>query len=214
MAYKKGEHKNVIVGAAAVFVSKVDSTESEWGVSGPSLPMFAGGGSAKDVLEGSDDWRNPGYTTDGVEVSYEPDFGEVTVDQELDSVRMFKQGMSVSVNTTFSEATLENLVIAWGQRSATLNGDTNLEITGGELHDDPVERALAFVGPAPRAAVGNAKRERVYHLRRALQVESSAHSLARADATTIPVSFRCLPDANPALSGGDYGNILQRTVTA
>ena len=143
----------------------------------------------------------------------------MTVDQALDSVKMFKQGMRVSVNTTLAEATLENLIVAWGQQTGTLKASgtgateqKTVAISGGNLGDDPVERALAFVGNAPKGASDNKKRERVYHLRRALQVESSAHSLSRTDATTFPVSFRCLPDSAFA-SGGDYGQIIQRVVT-
>lgn len=227
MAYS---NKNVIVGAAALYISVKDSTEDGWvsgaGVTlqdGPKLPNFVANESAAlkktGVFETSADWRAAGYTTDGIEVSYEPDYGEVTVDQALDSVKMFKQGMRVSVNTTLSEATLENLILAWGQKSTTLTGDSSegedhVHISGGELGDEPVERSIAFVGPAPRsAAADNKKRERVYHLRRSLQVESSAHSLSRTDATTFPVSFRCLPDDNPNLSGGNYGNIIQRVIS-
>lgn len=217
-------HKNVIVGAAAVYISVLDSTVQEttqgagdgWigadGREGPALPTFTPNQKAEVAFDASNDWRSAGYTTDGVEVSYEPDYGEVTVDQALDSVKMFKQGMRVAVNTTLSEATLENLLVAWGQQSSTLDGDDSLAIAQGELGDDPVERALAFVGPAPRGT-GNEKRERVYHLRRSLQVESSAHSLSRADATTFPVSFRCMA-VDDAVSGQDYGVILQRAVTA
>lgn len=212
-------HRNVIVGAAALFISAKDSNDPSWG-SGPVLTpaaITASGATAKVALEGDTaNWKTAGYTTDGIEVSYEPDYGEVTVDQALDSVKMFKQGMRVSVNTTLSEATLENLIIAWGQKANTLSGG-KVAISGGELGDDPVERSLAFVGNAPRTvsatpAQDNLKQERVYHLRRSLQVESSAHSLSRSDATTFPVSFRCLPDAN-FTSGGDYGQIIQRVLS-
>lgn len=223
MAYTKGNHRNVIVGAAAIFISALENAANPEDVE-EGLPAGrpwelpegiapgAGTGKAVDLLSApGSGFRNAGYTTDGVEVSYEPDFGEVTVDQELDAVQMFKQGMSVSVNTTLSEATLENLVVAWGQDDSTLGDDEeSLDITGGELHDDPVERSLAFVGKGTRNSSG-APRERIYYLRRALQVESSAHSLSRADATTIPVSFRCMPDANA--TDGDYGRIIQRVVS-
>ena len=225
MAYS---NKNVIVGAASLYLSVKDSqSEDGWTPSGIALPpaaMTASGPSAAkkgvgafEVAPGSTDWRHVGYTTDGIEVSYEPDYGEVTVDQLLDSAKIFKQGMRVSVNTTLAEATLFNLMVAWGQKSDSVTGttpdaETNLKISGGELHDDPIERSLAFVGPAPRGA-SNVKRERVYHLQRALQVESSAHSLSRSDATTIPVSFRCLP-GEASTSSGDYGRIIQRTVTS
>lgn len=228
-------HKNVIVGAAALYISEKDSTSKDWLTpidpakptgpkqDGPKLPSFASGKSAVDAFEsdpGKADWRSAGYTTDGIEVSYEPDYGEVTVDQALDSVKMFKQGMRVSVNTTLAEATLENLIVAWGQQTGTLTASgtgateqKTVAISGGNLGDDPVERALAFVGNAPKGAGNNEKMERVYHLRRSLQVESSAHSLSRTDATTFPVSFRCLPDS-AFTSGEDYGKIIQRVVTA
>ena len=221
MAYN---NKKVIVGAAAFYISDKDSGSPGW-TGAVDLPAGAtslsSSSSAVTALEAdAQNWVPAGYTSDGVEVSYEPDYGEVTVDQALDSVKMFKQGMRVSVNTTFAQATLFNLMVAWGQPSVTVTGnenktsevpETNLKISGGELHDDPVERSIAFVGPAPRGA-NNVKRERVYHLQRALQVESSAHSLSRADATTIPVSFRCLPGTASA-SSGDYGRIIQRTIT-
>lgn len=221
--------KNVIVGAAALFVTKSDSVTNaavvrvapnvavtSWfadGIaSGPDLPVLTGGAAA--ALEAGASFRNVGFTDGGIEVSYEPDFGDVMVDQLLDSARIFKQGMKVSVKTTLSEATLSNLLFSWGIKedaSATTNtGNVTVDISGGALGDEPVERGLAFVGPAPRDSTG-ARRERVYHVRRALQVESSAHSLARSDATTIPVSFRCLPDA--VTSGSSYGKITDRLLT-
>lgn len=208
--------KNLIVGAAALFVSVQDSVS---GTLPTALPTFAAnttavtGGANGAVNLGNDTgtaWRHAGFTTDGIELSYEPDYGEIAVDQLLDSAKLFKQGMRVSVNTTFSEATLENLVVVWGQQAASLNGD-ELGIAAGALGDEPVERSLVFVGPAPRDAT-NKKRERVYWIRRALSVESSSHTLARSDSTVFPVSFRCLPD--PAFTGKEYGTALDRNVSA
>lgn len=215
--------KNIIVGAASIFASVNAGVVEEL----PAAAKTLSGPTAVTALEGAAGWRGLGYTSDGIEVSYEPDYGEVTVDQLLDSAKMFKQGMRVSVNTTLAEASLFNLMVAWGQDNLSLTGDegvtnptvaeSRLDISGGKLHDDPIERSLAFVGKAPKGVVtgdANKKRERVYHLRRALQVESSAHSLSRADATTIPVSFRCLPVDNAPSSSGDYGVIIQRVVTS
>lgn len=206
--------KNIIVGAAALFISVIDSTNAAFYPSGqpagvPVPALTANAAAAPKFEADTANWRNMGYTTDGVEVSYEPDFGEVQVDQLLDSAKMFKQGMRVSINTTLVEASLENLLVAWGQQASTLNGGV-LTLSGGALGDDPVERSLAFVGQAPRSATG-AKNERLYYVRRALQVETSAHSLARSDATTFPVSFRLLPEAT--VSGSDYGTITERTLT-
>lgn len=210
MAYST---KNIIVGAAAVYVSKKDSTDPAFTSATPvgvPLPAFTASVTAVNALEAdTTNWRGMGYTSEGIEVSYEPDFGEVMVDQLLDAAKLFKQGMRVSVNTTLSEATLENLLVAWGQQTNTLNS-TTLTISSGALGDEPTERSLAFVGPAPRTVAG-AKQERVYYVRRALQVETSAFSLSRSDATVFPVSFRLLPEASS--SGSSYGTITERSIT-
>ncbi len=207
MAYQV---RNIIIGAAALYISAKDSTDAAWG-SGPALPVL-GAGSASTALDGSADWRHAGFTTEGLEVSYEPDYGDVEVDQLLDSAKLFKQSMRVTINTTLAEAALENLLVAWGQQSATLTSNastTELGIAAGALGDEPVERALVAVGPGPKTAAG-AKRERLYHARRVLSVESSAHSVRRNEATVFPVAFRLLPDPN--FSGSEYGIIRDRNI--
>lgn len=215
MPYTRGNTKQVLVGAAAVFVSDADSTQGDGTL--PEAVVAVSGTSLRDTYQDSAEWRNVGLTTGGVEVTYAPDFGAVEVDQLLDDAKLFKQKMTVTVATTLSEATLENLLFSWGQGAGTLTDDgaggQTLTIESGELGEEPVERALAFVGNAPRAAAdattnANAVRERHYYLGRCLQVESSAHALNRAEATTIPVSLRCLPDDN-----GQYGQIVDRVVT-
>jgi hypothetical protein len=115
------------------------------------------------------------------------------------------------VNTTFTEATLENLLVIWGQQNATLAGST-LGISSGELGDEPVERSLVFVGPAPRTAATNKKQERVYHVHRALSVESTSYAMRRNEPTTLPVSFRILPD--PIRSAKQYGYVKDRQIEA
>lgn len=220
MAYKV---KNIIVGAAAVYVSVKDSTNSAfWGSSDQTivaLPTLTAATPAGAALEASAEWRHLGLTTGGVEFAYEPSFGEVEVDQLMDAAAMFKDGQTASVNTTLAEATLKNLVLAWGQAEDTLGAATGPDATEGEelgissgaLYDQPVERSLVFVGPAPRSAT-NKKRERLYHVRRALNVESSSHSLAKDDPTNIPVSLRLLPD--PFYAKKEYGIIRDRVVAA
>lgn len=210
MAYQV---RNIIIGAAALYISAKDSTDGSWG-SGPSLPAApSSGNSFTTALDAATtDWRHTGFTTEGLEVSYEPDYGEVEVDQLLDSAKLFKQSMKVMVNTTLAESSLENLLVAWGQQSATLtstSSTTELGIAAGALGDEPVERALVAVGPGPKTAAG-AKRERVYHARRVLSVESSAHSVKRNEATVFPVSFRLLPDPN--FAGQEYGLIRDRNI--
>jgi hypothetical protein len=227
MAYST---RNIIVGAAALYISENDSTDAGWfaaaaapataskeavvlGQSGPSLAKAATGSLAA-ALDADSDFRHAGFTTEGLEVSYEPDYGEVEVDQLLDSAKLFKQSMKVTVNTTLAEASLENLLVAWGQQGSTLTSsgsENTLGIAAGALGDEPTERALVAVGPGPRAATGE-KRERVYHARRVLSVEASAHSVKRNEATVFPVAFRLLPDPNAAFAGAEYGVIRDRNV--
>jgi hypothetical protein len=209
MAYQV---RNIIIGAAALYISKSDSTTASY--TAPTLPTAPGAGASFSTAldSASTDWRHAGFTTEGLEISYEPDFGDVEVDQLLDSAKLFKQSMKVTVNTTLAEASLENLLVAWGQSATTLASsgtESTLGIAAGSLGDEPVERSLVAVGPGPRAADG-AKRERIYHARRVLSVEASAHSVKRNEATVFPVAFRLLPDPN--FAGQEYGVIRDRNV--
>ncbi len=221
---------NIIVGAAEVWVSKQDSTQvAAWPTY--AVPAFTAAASARadmNAATGTTGWRNVGFTSEGIEVQYSPDYGDIQVDQLLDTAKLFKQAMTVSVNSTLAEATLENLLFAFAQSSTTKDaashGSDNLagytKGTGGEtlgmeagaLGSEPVERALVFIGNAPRAASTGKKRERVYHARRVLNVEASSHSYRRNEATVFPVSFRLLPD--PAFSGAEYGIIVDRIIEA
>jgi hypothetical protein len=207
--------QNIIVGAAALYIANFSGTDK---------PAYAAE-SYRDTLEsvawdGAEDdltspaaWRSTGYTQEGLEVSYEPDYGDVEVDQLLDSALVFKQSMRVSLNTTLAEATLYNLMLAWGQSASTLTSDASsaeLVVEGGSLGEAPVERAFIAVGNGVygRGATEAAYSERVYQKYRVLNVEQSAHSLRRNENTGIPVSFRALP-----ADDGTYGKIKDRKKT-
>ncbi len=109
MAYTRGSNANIIVGAAALFVTK-DSASLD----ATNVPTFIDGESYKETLALRQDakFRNVGYTNNGLEIAFAPDFGEVMVDQLLDTAKIFKQGMKVTLKTTLAEATLENLLLA------------------------------------------------------------------------------------------------------
>jgi hypothetical protein len=228
----KGEVRNIIVGAAQVFISVGDSTDTA--NYKKVMPVF-GSTAAGDYLSstGSADWRNAGYTSEGFEISYEPTYGEVEVDQLLDSARIFKTQLRVMLRTSMSEGTLQNVRTAFGQSNAsqvntvyntasttsaasayggTLNADGSgknvLQLAAGALGDNPVERSLIAVGPGPTTAAATTKTERVYLARRVLSMETVSHALRRNEATVYPVTFRCLPDDD--FSGAEYGEILDR----
>lgn len=207
--------RNIIIGAAAIYLSAKDSTDAAW-AGGPALPAGTAGTTLTAALDAAAvDFRHVGFTSEGLELSYEPDYGDVQVDQLLDSAKLFKQSMRVTVKTTFTEASLENLLVVWGQQASTLTSsgtDTIIGVAAGALGDEPTERALVAVGPGPRKATGE-KRERVYHARRVLSVESTSQALRRNEATVFPVSFRLLPDPAFASTQSEYGQIRDRTIS-
>ena len=128
MAYTRGNSKNIIVGAASLFI------HAEGPVTDPdvdkSFPDFVGGESYKDTLAADSTWTNVGFTQNGMELTITPDFGEVEVDQLLDAAKIFKQGMQVTLSTTFAEATLENLLFAIAASPNDLNGGLTDMVNG------------------------------------------------------------------------------------
>jgi hypothetical protein len=146
----------------------------------------------------------------GLELQFQPDFGEVQVDQLLDVAKLYKQGMQVSMVTGFAEATLDNLVTAIAAKeSDTGFGGARLNLSSGEIGDVPVERALVAVGPGSGdpLATGNAAVERIYVANRALSIENVSVSAKRDTPSMFEVTFRLLSASN-----GSYGKIVDRTV--
>jgi hypothetical protein len=203
MAYTRGSNANIIVGAAALF------TYEEGTLTDAALPAYVAGTSFKTTLSNDADFRNVGYTMNGLEIQFQPDFGEVAVDQVLDVAKLFKQGMQVNLNTTFAESTLENLLFALAGQDgdlATVSSNPTLNLSAGDIGDVPVERGLVAVGPGTGDASITA--ERIYVAYRALSIESVSVSAKRDEATMFEVSFRLLPNDNAS-----YGKIVDRTYT-
>lgn len=211
MAYTRGSSANIIVGAAALF------TFEDGELTDADLPTsIVDGTSVKDTLEDDLTFRNVGYTMNGLEIVFQPDFGEVQVDQFLDVAKIYKQGMTVNLNTAFAEATLENLLFALAASdgdyaaSGTVNefeGHPTLDLSSGQLGECPVERGLVAVGPGTGDCAESDAIERVYLAYRALSIDSVTVSAKRDEATMYEVSFRLLPNDN-----GSYGKIIDRTI--
>ena len=207
MAYTRGSSNDIIVGAAALFTYEAGA------LADADLPAYVSGTSYKETLAApanSDEFRNVGYTMNGLEIQFQPDFGEVAVDQVLDVAKLFKQGMQVNLNTTFAESTLENLLFALAGKDSsmtTVSGNPTLNLSAGDIGDVPVERGLVAVGPGTGDASENI--ERVYVAYRALSIESVTVSAKRDAATMFDVTFRLLPN-----NSGSYGKIVDRTVSA
>lgn len=216
MAYSRGSSSNIIVGAAALFThnagpigydedGKITDTQAA-----SDLPVFtASTTSYKDTLSADSDYTNIGYTSNGLELTFNPDFGNVAVDQLLDVARLFKQGMTVNLKTSFAEATLENLLVATAAKNddlpAAVSGVHQMRLSAGDIGDVPLERGLVAVGPGSGSSLD--PKERIYVAYRALSIESVTVSAKRDAASMFDVSFRLLPNDDAS-----YGKIVDRSL--
>jgi hypothetical protein len=232
--------KNIIVGAAPVYISTKDSTDPAYVADFENLldaghVTFTPRASAAVALDASAKVRNVGFTNNGLQITYNPTYEDVTVDQLLDAAKLFKSAMQVMVMTEMTEGTLQNVLTVFGQGTSTLTKDgatssdlyptrgatgaldksLELGLEAGALGIAPTERQLFAVGQAPTFAKSNsdeisATTERVYYARRVLSVQQTQFTLARSTPTTFPVTFRLLPDANYV--GAEYGKIIDRVI--
>jgi hypothetical protein len=240
MAQNAGNAKNILVGASPLFVSNIDSTTAGYSTYENSEPgttnagAFATGVSYTTTLNNKDSgtfyYRNVGFTNNGLQITYNPTFDSVTVDQLLDTAKLFKSAMEVMIMTEMSEGTLENVLVVFGQPDDPTNNTaitqdntiietgtgtskkSELGIAAGALGIAPTERQLVAVGQAPTASAS--KTERVYYARRVLSVQQSQFTLARSTPTTFPVTFRLLPTAMSGYEGQEYGKIIDRVLVA
>jgi len=224
MAYSRGTSANIIVGAAALFAANTTGA-----LLTTNIPVSVSGTAYNETLSDTTTgggYRNVGYTSNGLELMFEPDFGEVTVDQILDTAKLYKQGMKVNMKTSFAEATLENLLLAIARPStdafvglstpstsayydAAFAGEDILTISAGNLGECPIERGLIAVGPGTGDCALGSSIERIYIAYRALSIESVTVSAKREEASMFEVSFRLLPN-----DSGVYGKIVDRTLGA
>ena len=217
MAYSRGSSSNIIVGAAALFthddgpIGYVTETGAITDAQAATdLPaMTASATSYKETLSLDADYTNIGYTSNGLELAFQPDFGDVAVDQLLDVARLFKQGMTVNLNTSFAEATLENLLVAIAGKNTDLpvaaSGLQTLNMSAGDIGDVPLERGLVAVGPGSGSSLD--PKERIYVAYRALSIENVSVSAKRDEASMFEVSFRLLPNDDAS-----YGKIVDRSL--
>jgi hypothetical protein len=233
MAYNRGSSTNIIVGAAALF------TFEEGELADGDLPELEGGTYRTTLSNGAtpengfisdDGFRNVGFTMNGLEIVFQPDFGEVQVDQFLDVAKLYKQGMQVNLNTAFAEATLENLLFSLAGKGDDLDaegvldgtdldnpidnsnfaGEKVLNLSAGDIGECPVERGLVAVGPGTGDCNPTEQIERIYVAYRALSIENVTVSAKRDEPSMFEVSFRLLPQSATA----SYGKIVDRTIPA
>ena len=239
MAQNTGNAKNILVGASPLFISNFDVTSGSYVENAEpgsaAAGAFATGVSYTNTLNAITPgntfaYRNVGFTNNGLQITYNPTYDSVTVDQLLDTAKLFKSAMEVMIATEMSEGTLENVLVVFGQaddptENTTLSANntiiesgtgtskkTTLGLAAGALGVAPTERQLVAVGQAPTSSA--TKTERVYYARRVLSVQQSQFTLSRAAATTFPVTFRLLPTAMSGYEGQEYGKIIDRVLVA
>jgi hypothetical protein len=243
MAYSRGDSKNIIIGAAAIFTTKKQIDPEKEALTTPDasylpqVPDFEDQVPYVETLSANPATPNAGYTSNGLEMTFTPNFGEVSVDQLLDSAKLFKQGMQVELKTGMAESTLENLLFAIAGASGdlvagTLSNPTDksiktpavispgnqpmaehsasnkfLELSSGKLGECPVERGIIAVGPGPGECGVGEVVERIYIAYRALSMSAVTVNIKRDAASVFDVTFRLLPANN-----GSYGRIIDRVV--
>jgi hypothetical protein len=195
--------RNILVGHGNLYAAEY----------GTELPALEGAGSDLGLgapFDASAEWEFLGATQEGAELAYAPEYGEIEVDQLGDAAVMFFERSSVTLSTQLAEATLENLLIAWGFEDDYVQQSAGGEVTQFSLGvhgSDPVERTVAVVGKGAAGPDGE-RRDRVYHGRRVLSIEGSSLALRRGENTAYPVSLRLLAD--PAFPNSEYGVIIDR----
>jgi hypothetical protein len=226
-----GNAKNIVVGAGALYIghtTDIELTENDLPKAVESLSTCTESLQDPDNVDiwsstnSAGKWDSVGYTSEGAELSFEPDYGEVQVDQLLDVAKIFKQGQRVMLNTTLAEATLENFLVAIGGKSSDLVNTMgspiqSVSLNGGALGYSPVERSIAIVGPGPdqkKTAAAKNSVERVYIGYRALSMETVTVGVRRNEATVFPVTLRLLASSAEAGEAPDgnasYGKIIDR----
>ena len=213
--YSRGTATNIVVGAAAIFTNETANTDL------PAIPAEVDPGTGtyangtgysyvETLSQENSGWTNVGYTANGLELTFQPAFGEVKVDQILDVAKLYKQGMKVELKTTFAEATLQNLLVATAATKPigtdTVTGGDSLELLSGELGEYPIERSLIAVGASVQADASTV--ERIYQAHRVLSIQNVTVAAKRDTATEFEVTFRLLPN-----NDGSYGKIVDRTYT-
>lgn len=210
---------NIIVGPGNLFIAE------RTGGAFPALPDFTTpSGTAYAAFEATGGaasaWTYLGATEGGVELSYEPTYTDINIDQYKDAARQFLETQTINISTTLMESTLANLIYVWGFEANTHLVDTvtpsadgiSQTFNLGILGEDPCEYAVGVVskgvGTQPNCVPGTGV-ERVYVARRVVSVQGSTFGMRRTEATMFPVTFRLLPD-DTAPANEEYGTIFDR----
>lgn len=134
-----------------------------------------------------------GGTSGGVELAYEPEYKDIEVDQEFAIIDKKKIREKATVKTQMSEATLNNILLAWGLPAARLNGGT---LSFGESSvSSATARQMYIVGKGPNG------QDRTVKLWRVVAQGNASVAFKKDDITMLNVEFAVLSSATKAGGG-------------
>lgn len=177
---------NVIIGAGTMYVADVGTADAN---------MFS---AAYDV----------GGTSGGVEISYEPEYKDIEVDQEFAPIAKKKIREKMTVKTTMAESTLQNILLAWGLPATRLSNGT---LSFGESEvSDAVEKQVYIRGKGPNG------QNRTVKLWRCTPQGNATFAFKKDDVTFVNVEFMVLASSTKAgnvatLPGEKMGQIVDES---
>lgn len=145
-----------------------------------------------------------GYTSGGVVLSASSDRMDKEVDQSYAPVGIHKVKETYQIKTSLAEATLANLKLVWEQTEAVVDG-TGIRTLSWGMNPNVVEHSLTFEGVSPEG------KARTYNVYKAVVWEVGDIEHKKDALTTIPVTFRILPDVSKP-AGKEYGSIVDVTI--
>jgi len=159
---------------------------------------------ASNVLIGvgrlSVDSASLGYTSGGVTLVMTADRMDLETDQSYAPIGIHKIRESFEVRTMLAEATLANLKIIWEQTEAVVESSPTRTLSWG-MNPNVIEHTLEFKGKSPEGY------DRTFSVYKAVVWEVGEMAHAKDALTTVPVTFRVLPDITKG-DGKEYGTIV------
>lgn len=145
--------------------------------------------SAINATPASSTWTDVGGTMDGVTITTNPEWAELTVDQVVDVVGRRLTKRDIQVATNMAEPTLENFAIVNNGGTVTASAAyKTYDPTNDDASTQPTYRALLFDGYAPQTTAGVTMRRRLA-VRKALSIESVETAYKKDEMTLYPVTF-------------------------
>ena len=172
-----GDTTNVIAGAGQLYVAPYGTALPTYTSTIPNNAAFIAAS-----------WVQSGYTDDGVDFIYTPQYKDITVDEEMSAIDKLLIGEKLEVQIKMAETTLQNLNKAIGGSTLTLT--TKSVLTAGSIAPANVPfLALAFVGPSPDGS------QRLIWVNKVKAVAAVSFKYQRKDKMIYNVKWDALSDS-------------------